>query len=72
MEGLPTIQTEPAVSAAGIVFSQPRHAGCKIPALRPLDSVELKRTDQACLSPRVSDPGLLRLPPSPGMQNLDP
>jgi len=31
---------------------------CPLP---PLDAVELKRTDQACLSPRISDPCLLRL-----------
>ena len=32
----------------------------------------LERTDQACLSPRVSDPGPIASSPSPGMQNSDP
>jgi hypothetical protein len=59
----PTIQTEPcAVSAVGIVFFRPRHAGCRIPAPpKPTRCRGAEADRSGLLSPGVSDPGLLRL-----------
>src|SRR6266567_9426633 len=50
-----------AVSAVGIVFSNPRHAGCTIHVRTPTRCRRAEANRLGCLSDGVSDPGLLRL-----------